>query len=184
MDKMMERFDDYLEKSLKIFEEEAEDLWNKSINDTFEDLYNEAVGLYDSLIEKYYKYETKSYYRHHVGIGTGTGENLYYGKQIELKTGESPELSINFSGEDMDGYKHNSTDEVLSMVMHGIRGVPSKGWWTTWSGDYDGEYFSVGGVNISRAFDIFDKEFDRLSVKIFRKNVNKIKKSGKYRFFK
>ena len=147
------------EKMLKQFRSETEMLWERSITETFNELYEEAVNMYDKLIEDYYKYKTTSYYRHHVGIGTGTGENLYYGKQISINYGFIPELIIDFSGSNMDGYKNASADEVLTQVMHGIRGVPPKGWWTTWHGNYDGKYFSAGGVDVTTAFKLFKDNF-------------------------
>jgi hypothetical protein len=140
--------------------------------------------MYDALIEEYYKYKTSSYYRHHVGIGTGTGENLYYGKQFDLSHCYIPQLSIRFSGTDMDGYRNSSTDEVLSNVLHGVRGVPSKGWQTTWNGSYNGKYFSVGGVDVATAFNLFEENFGHLSRYIFKEKINEEKKTGRYQFYK
>lgn len=182
--KVKKRLDKISEKFLEQYDKETDEIWEKSVNKTFEELHEEAVNMYDSLIEQYYKYETKSYYRHHVGIGTGTGENLYYGKQITWNSGYIPQLSIKFSGENMDNYRHNSSDEVLNMVMHGIRGVPSKGWWTTWKGSYNGKYFSVGGVDVTTAFNLFEDNFEYLSRYIFKEKINEEKKTGKYRFYK
>ena len=182
--KLIKKMQEDLEDRLQLFEKESNTIWMKSINSTFEELYKEAVNMYDTLIEEYYKYKTTSYYRHHVGIGTGTGENLYFGKQFTLTSGLIPELSMDFSGKDMDKYQYNSTDEVLDMVMHGIRGVPSKGWWTTWKGSYNGKYFSVGGVDIATAFNAFYQNFDYLSRYIFKEKINEEKMTGKYQFFK
>ena len=169
---------------VKQFEQETDEIWMNSINNTFEELYTEAVNMYDALIEDYYKYKTTSYYRHHVGIGTGTGENLYFGKQISWQSGFVPKLTLDFSGENMDKYRHNSTDEVLDMVMNGIRGIPSKGWWTTWKGSYNGKYFSVGGVDVATAFNLYRDNFRYLSRFIFKEKINEEKKTNKYRFYK
>ena len=109
---------------------------------------------------------------------------MYFGKQFTLKPGVIPQLTLRFSGQDMDKYRHNSPDEVLNMVMHGIRGIPSKGWWTTWHGSYDGKYFGVGGVDIITAFNLFEDSFGYLSRYIFKEKINEEKKTGKYRFYK
>ena len=163
---------------------EGKAIWDKCINETYEELYDEATNMYDKLIEDFYKYKTKSYYRHHVGIGTGTGENLYFGKQFELQRGTIPSLHLDFSGKDMDGYRTVTTDDVLANVMNGIRGVPEKGWWTTWHGSYDGKYFSVGGTDITTAFNIFEDNLEHIKRYIFYEKVNREKSSGKYKFYK
>ena len=182
--KVEKKINKKIDEFIKKYDEETNIIWNKSINRTFEELHEESVNMYDALIEEYYKYKTTSYYRHHVGIGTGTGENLYFGKQIHLTNGYIPQLKIGFSGKDMDGYKHNSPDEVLDMVMNGIRGVPSKGWQTTWKGSYDGKYFSVGGVDVATAFSLFEDNFGYLSRYIFKEKIREEKETGKYQFYK
>lgn len=173
------------ESFLQRFEKESKEIWEKSINNTFEELYIESYKMYDALIDQFYTYKTKSYVRHgETKPGTQMGSNLYRGQQIKLIHGFVPQLTIDFSGEEMERYRHNSADEVLDMVMHGIRGVPSKGWWTTWKGSYDGKYFSVGGVDVATAFSLFRDNFGYLSRYIFNEKVNEEKKSGKYMFYK
>ena len=183
--KIEQKINKKIEKLTKKFDEETNVIWNKSVNDTFEELYIESYKMYDKLIDDFYLYKTKSYIRHgETRPGTQMGSNLYRGQQIKLAPGFIPKLSISFSGKDMDGYQHSSTDEVLKMVMNGIRGVPSKGWWTTWHGSYDGKYFSVGGVDISSAFNLFEENFGYLSRYIFKEKLNEEKKTGKYQFYK
>lgn len=179
------RIEKKTEQLLKQFDKETDQIWNNSINNTFEELYTEAYKMYDKLIDDFYLYKTKSYIRHgETRPGTQMGSNLYRGQQIKLTPGFIPSLSISFSGKDMEKYRHSSPDEVLDMVMNGIRGVPSKGWWTTWKGSYDGKYFSVGGVDVTTAFDLFEDNFGYLSRYIFKEKINEEKKSGKYRFYK
>ena len=170
---------------LRTFEKESKEIWEKSINNTFEELYAEAYKMYDSLIDQFYSYKTKSYIRHgETRPGTQMGTNLYRGQQFMLTPGFIPQLTIDFSGEDMENYQHNSADEVLSMVMRGIRGVPSKGWWSTWKGSYNGKYFSVNGVDVVTAFNLFRNNFGYLSRYIFNEKINEEKLSGKYKFYK
>lgn len=81
---------------------------------------------YDSIIDQYYLYKTTSYYRHGVGVGTCTGENLYRSNNISmLYSGERAEgLMLDINASDMAGYPRISKDQVLNNVLDGIRGVP------------------------------------------------------------
>ena len=167
----------------KTVRKEAIQVWNEAINYTYKELYDEAWKMYDTFINQFYAYKTKSYIRHgETKPGTGMGSNLYRGQQITLKPGFNPSLSIEFSGEDMEKYRHNSTDEVLKMVMSGIRGVPSKRWWTTWKGSYNGTYFSFSGEMIN-AFNTFENYFYDIANVIFSKKLDNINKSGRFIYF-
>ena len=160
----------------KRFTENAISQWSKAINYTYRELYKEAVSMYDSFIDQYYKYKTKSYVRHGESYpGTMRGINLYRGQQIKFYPGLTPTLEINFSGDDMESYRyqHNSPDEVLNMVMSGVRGVPGKGWSETWHGSYTGRWFSFSGTMMN-AFNIFDDKFEDMEEYIFFKKLNSI----------
>ncbi len=158
----------------KQFKEHCISQWTKAINYTYRELYKEATAMYDTYIDQYYRYKTKSYIRHGESYpGTMRGINLYRGQQIKFSPGLLPSLDIRFSGEDMDDYQHNSPDEVLSMVTRGIRGVPGRGWWETWTGSYTGKWFSFSGT-MSNAFNTFDDRFEDMEEYIFFKKLNSI----------
>lgn len=163
---------------------ECRDIVNKSAKLTTINLHEEATNMYDSLIEQYYRYETKSYYRHNAGIGTGWGDNLYYGKNFYIDS--SNDLNIEFSGDQMEKYKNDkyaTRDEVLAIVRGGFRGVPGK-WIRPWSGSYDGEYFSINDTNINNAFSIFLRNYKHIYEFAIRKNIKTIIKRSKYKYFK
>lgn len=135
-------------------------------NYAYKELFDEANQMYKTFIDHYYFYKTKSYWRHGVGRGTGTGQNLYLGNKIKLIEGDNPQLIIDFTGEGMKPYRFDSTDAVLEQVMSGVRGVPKdrhgKSWLESWSGSYSGKYFSAVGTTMDNAFESFDAQFDNL----------------------
>lgn len=167
-----------------------ENAWNKGIAYAMPELYKEAERMYDSFIDQFYAYETKSYIRHgETRPGTCRGINLYRGQQFELKNkvytksfidkvGEkatvnltlrlnTPIFSTNISAQDMEYRKyHDSAEEVLELVTNGIRGVPDKGWWIPWMGSYEGKYFSTGRTTMAKAFEMFDNYFDDMLLDI------------------
>ena len=133
---------------------------------TRDEMYDEAVKMYNTFIDQFYAYETTVYIRHgQVRPGTGVGENLYRGQRIRKSGGGfNPKLTIEFSGMNMQGgYSHNTASEVLESVMSGIR-FPIRE--MTWSGEYRGKYFSYSGEP-QRAFDIFERNFDSIAEIIF-----------------
>jgi len=133
---------------------------------TRNEMYDEATRMYDTFIDQFYSYETTAYIRHGQSrSGTGNGENLYRGQQIrKYGSPTNPKLSINFSGVDMqDGYEYHSPGQVLESVMSGIR-FPFRE--MTWSGSYDGKYFSYSGEP-KRAFDLFEHNFYIIAKDIF-----------------
>jgi len=155
-DFLAKKFEDRLRARLStIFDMAFSEALVYGLNYAYSELYREAFQMYDHFIDQYYSYVTKSYYRHGVGIGTGTGENLYRGSQIKLITGQNPDLIIEFSGADMAGYKYDSTDTVLGIVMKGGRGIPGRKGFSMWGGSYSGKYFSVGDTTPDRAFTLF-----------------------------
>ena len=156
------------------FRDNAISQWSKAINYTYRELYKTATEMYDTFIDQYYRYKTKSYIRHGESHpGTMRGINLYRGQQIKFRPGLTPILNIRFSGDDMEDYEHNSPDEVLSMVMRGIRGVPKRGWWETWDGSYSGRWFSFSGTMVN-AFNTFEDRFEDMEEYIFFKKLNSI----------
>lgn len=170
-----------------------EKAWNTGITYAINELYKEAWKMYDSFIDQYYSYKTQSYIRHgETRPGTCRGINLYRGQQFKIKnkvqsksipikidkanftleaTLNTPALITNISGEEMDGYRYNTTDEVLDMVIDGIRGVPQKGWWIPWTGSYNGKYFSVSNATMAKAFEMFDDYFDDMALDIMTKYI-------------
>lgn len=136
--------------------------YNKAINK----LKKEAEKMYDSFIDQFYLYRTKSYIRHgQTRPGTGNGINLYRGQHIRVETKTFQgfrinKLIIDFNGSDMESkrYKYDSADQVLDYVMSGIRFThefENGKWEMTWEGNYDGEYYSSLNKNMKQAFDDF-----------------------------
>ena len=113
-----------IEKYKKKKKEELLRDFVKVANLTNNEMYDEMNYMYDSFIRQFYAgYLTEVYIRHGEGDpGTGTGVNLYKGKnQIKRRGGASPSLIIEFTGEDMENYHRDSADTVLAQVMMGIR---------------------------------------------------------------
>ena len=176
LDKEIEKFKKEIKANLM---ESGRKAWNDAVRYTYKVLEKEAQNMYDTFIEQYYYYETTSYYRHNAGVGTGWGDNLYYGRIGKgasginmVKTGSVKDFDIytlytNFSGEHMEGYRYNTPDEVLEQVIGGIRGVPQKGWSVPWTGSYSCKYFKYKG-KMREAFDNFDSDFEKHEARIFR----------------
>lgn len=181
--KLHKQKDAEIAKFKKTLKQEAVQVWNEAINYTYKELYDEAWKMYDSFIDQFYMYKTQSYVRHgEIKAGTRMGSNLYKGQQLKFKPGFMPSVTIEFSGEEMESYQHNTPDDVLNIVMNGIRGVPSKGWWTTWKGSYNGKYFSYSGEMID-AFNTFEKYFDDMAKYIFSQKLDSIYKSKRFIYF-
>ena len=100
------------------------------------DVYNETYEIFRYCIDQFYLYETKSYYRHKTGRGTGEGENLYQASDFRLVKGGNGHIAGAYLGwhsgnmspykpwKDKKGKYHTvSTDYVLGLVMNGIRGL-------------------------------------------------------------
>ena len=147
--------DRFLKSSAKISE--------KELNKANEEILEEAKRMYDVFIDQYYKYKTTSYYRHDVGIGTGTGMNLYRAQDFGFDTVTIDEyqdrgiianlknVKIKYNPNSMAKYRKFPRARVLDMIINGIRGVP--GYTDTyWEGEYNGKYFSYNGV-MENAFD-------------------------------
>ena len=96
---------------------------------TAEQITKDLSDTFDKCIDDFYMYETRKYYRHEVGRGTGTGWNLYLANQFRVNYFGKIAKSIHFgwNGDDMYLYKSLSKgasvsrDHVLDSVMNGIR---------------------------------------------------------------
>lgn len=161
-----------------IMKEYVEKDIDKSIRYTNNELYNEAVNMYNSFIKQFYQYKTKSYIRHWEGVpGTKEGQNLYFGIDIKKNNGWKPTLSIRFPDdlgyvtEMADGYQHDSPEDVLNYVSQGYRFIYKNQYKImTWTGNYIGKYFKYGGV-MKDAFDEFDNQFDKIAKNIIKKQL-------------
>ena len=134
------------------------------------DIYDDVNKMYRTLIEQFYDYETSSYIRHWEGKpGTRHGENLLYGNQIRKnnQASHSPKLIIDFSGENMAPYKHQTTDKVLDYVMNGVRFPIGPMLVDTSRMEYYGKHIQFQGGTIQDAFDKFDKEWDEIAENAF-----------------
>lgn len=99
---------------------------------TAEQICDDLIKTFEKCIDEFYKYETKSYYRHEVGRGTGTGWNLYLANQTEIiYNGDVVKYIVcGWDGTEMLPYflsngkgnkKPVNTEHVLDSVMNGVR---------------------------------------------------------------
>jgi len=140
----------YVNKKVKEVRKE----FRKTIRDVNKELVKEASRMYDTFIDQYYSYKTKSYIRHgETRPGTGVGINLYRANDIRAINNRSFILDIN--SHDMEGYKKDSSEFVLNNVLEGYRGIPGY-WLQEWVGTYEGKYFSYTGT-IRKAFEYFNE---------------------------
>ena len=172
-----------------------ENAWNTGIAYAIPELYKVAIKMYDSFIDQYYAYKTRSYVRHgETKPGTCVGINLYRAQQFKIKNStytenftdragkkttinltmklNTPTFSTNISAEDMEDHNYyDPAEEVLDLVVNGIRGVPDRGWWIPWMGSYTGKYFSTGKTTMAKAFETFDNYFDDMLLNIMLSKV-------------
>ena len=154
----------------------------KVIRSVNNDMYSEAMNMYDTFIKQFYSYRTTSYVRHWEGVpGTGEGQNLYFGKDIRKYT-RKPKLIINLPGDAgyesngggqaepmADDYRFNTAEEVLGYVYEGIRFPEKFGRGKMeWSGSYKGHLFSYSGT-MRQAFNNFNMNFDKIALRASRK---------------
>ena len=152
--------------------------WIEVSNEVNDIYYKETVRMYNSLIEQYYKYKTKSYIRHGEGKpGTCEGSNLLAGKKIKKHTGKIPYIEIDFNSIGMiGGYQRDDPSQVLENVMNGIRGVPPY-WTMEWSGEYGkgrytSRYLHYEGTP-TEMFDNFLDDYDDLMTPVFMRRWKK-----------
>lgn len=167
-----EKLKPVLEKALK----RAESDFMKCARRINTKICDDVQKMYKTFIEQFYEYETTSYIRHFEGVpGTRYGENLSYpGKGIRKnnQTSHSPKLYVEFWASEMSNspkYEYHKPEEVLDYVMNGVRFTTGKGY--TLPADtkfsYIGKYFSYFTDTIQDAFDLFDKDWDRISSNAF-----------------
>lgn len=191
-----------LKRQANIMKQEAmaelNEVLDKCNIQTTNSLYEEAVNMYDSLIEQYYRYKTKSYYRHNAGVGTCWGDNLYYAQDFMVDT--NLDLHIQYDPNKMERYipkyieqkkgvttaeldsaERVSRETVLNIVKSGFRGVPGK-WIIPWSGSYAGEYFSINDTNIDRAFKLFIDQYENMYDILLRQNYKREVSKGRYKY--
>jgi hypothetical protein len=119
----------------KITEQVVEDL-KTALDKTANELCKDMSEIFDKCIDKFYEYETRKYYRHETGRGTGTGMNLYRANQFKLNYGSDghvKSIHMGWNANDMAPYKSwkdregnyhpVGADYVLRNVMNGIRGL-------------------------------------------------------------
>lgn len=123
-------FEKQARKSAQAFLRKIEkNVVDPSITLTAEQITKDLSDTFDKCIDDFYMYETRRYYRHEVGRGTGTGWNLYLANQFRVNYSGKNAKSIHFgwNGNDMATYKSLSKggtvsrDHVLDSVMNGIR---------------------------------------------------------------
>jgi len=159
-----------------------------SIERTVKELCKEASNIFDSCIDQFYLYQTKSYRRHEVGKGTGTGINLYRANQIHLnyKGGELTSFYIEINADNMAPYKSYKNGEgrrklvsakyVLDNVMKGIRGLEDEyikngfaSYDNHWSATVNTKYFGTLSGTPNQIFDIFDSHFKEIAFTVNNK---------------
>lgn len=143
----------YVNKKVKEVKKE----FKKVVVSVNKELAKEASRMYDSFIDQYYSYKTRSYIRHgETKPGTGVGINLYRANNIlENTQRDSFIISINSNDMESKNYKKNTAEFVLDNVIAGYRGVPGY-WFKEWIGTYEGKYFSYTGT-IDKAFKYFNE---------------------------
>lgn len=160
---------------------------------TAEQITKDLSDTFDKCIDDFYMYETRRYYRHETGRGTGTGWNLYLANQFRVNYSGKIATSIHFgwNGNDMATYKSLSKggnvdrEHVLDSVMNGIRFngdgssyYPEMSW--TLSSPISTEYF--GTISGSTPDIIFEQMLNKMfsvQYKLSRKNFNMIYKQYK-----
>ena len=149
----------------------SKDLY-KAAGVAVDELYKEASHMYDSFVDQYYSYPTKSYIRHGESRpGRKRGINLYRATQMEKSNTDSLYIHLKWDGSDMEEYTRNgcSTDFVFESMFKGYRGVPW-GNWDDWEGTYDGTYFSYTGTP-EEGFKSFNKNLTSMADGIIREEL-------------
>jgi len=183
----------------KLLEKEIEKQAQKAKNDfikiaieakkrTFTELSKDVSKIFDDCIDQFYRYETRSYYRHETGIGSGTGINLYRANQIQhITNGIRDTLEIGWSGDDMapygswrdkDGDIHSvDRDYVMDNVAKGIRGLEDKymvkgfaPYNNHWSANVHSEHFGNLKGTMNSIFNTVAKKWNNISGEVFTRN--------------
>lgn len=166
-------YDEMVSMIVDAYSEKFEKDYTRIANEVNDIYYNDVDKMYDSFIQQYYTYHTKSYIRHWEGVpGTGKGTNLLYGKQFKKHKGKDPYFEIRYDGSDMAGdYQHDNADDVISQVASGIRGV-SPYWTMPWSGKYNSRYFHYSGT-LDGAIETYLDTFEDRMTPVFMRRWRK-----------
>ena len=116
------------EHGQKMFLRKIESIVDDAVTLTAEQITEDLSNTFDKCIDDFYSYETRSYYRHEVGKGTGTGWNLYLANnfQVNYRGGVATSIHFGWNGNEMLAYrplngKSIDADYVLDRVMEGVR---------------------------------------------------------------
>lgn len=166
---------------------------NNALDLTAEVLYKEvSLKVFDKCIDQFYMYETKRYYRHDTGKGSGTGMNLYRANNCQIiyrEDGHVSRIHVGWNANDMAPYKmwkdkdgnlHPvSAEYVLNNVMNGIRGLEdeymSKSFATYnnhWSANINSDIFGSLSGTPNEIFDEIDSMWQSVTRQLFRKHFN------------
>ena len=171
---MYERLERVIKKSKKLSEVKKERLLDliktkrRIDNECVKELYNEAVAMYDSFIDQFYFYKTRSYIRHgDTAPGTMHGINLYRGQDFNLTlNAHNAFFTLDFSSSDMESshYRKTPASTVLKNVLSGYR-FKRKFKNGTIEDEWCGSYYSpklkfkVANVTMAEAFKAFEDNY-------------------------
>lgn len=178
----------------KITDEIVEDLKNV-LDKTATELCKDMSEIFDKCIDEFYKYETRSYYRHDTGRGTGTGMNLYRANQFRVKydsDNHAKSIHIGWNANDMTPYKSwkdkdgnyhpVSATYVLNNTMRGIRGLedeyvnsgyaPYDNHWTVNDLKTRRNYFGTLSGTPDEIFENVERQWKTVRQKVFDKYMN------------
>ena len=158
---MQKILDDYLQK--------FDDDFVVAANHTTRLMEQEAKDLFNSMITQFYKYHTTSYIRHWEGRpGTEEGQNLFSAFHMKKKhSGNLEYFDISMNANDMaGGYRRHSKGQVFNYVYEGVRFSYKKSH-MTWSGSYNGKYFSCQNCTLESAFHKFFDEYEDMIIPVF-----------------
>lgn len=174
----------WVKKNTKLFVEAAKD----AASQTLEEICQEGAKMFDQCIDEFYKYQTRSYYRHETGRGTGTGWNLYLangfkkvysnGRVVGFISGwDSTNMLPYKSWRDRNGVYHPVTTEyVLNNTMNGIRGLEDeyvdRGYGTYdnhWSATVNSSLFGNLYGTPKEIFDVFDRTWKDVAIILNKK---------------
>lgn len=158
---MQKILDDYLQK--------FDDDFVVAANHTTRLMEQEAKDLFNSMITQFYKYHTTSYIRHWEGRpGTEEGQNLFSAFHMKKKhSGKLEYFDISMNANDMaGGYRRHSKEQVFNYVYEGVRFSYKKSH-MTWSGSYNGKYFSCQNCSLEGAFNKFFDEYEDMIIPVF-----------------
>lgn len=166
----------------------------KAVDETGEILYKELFQTFDKCIDKFYEYETRRYYRHETGRGTGTGMNLYRASQFRINYDSNDHVKsihVGWNANDMAPYKSwkdkdgelhpVNADYVLKNVMKGIRGLEDEyadrgfgSYNNHWSVDsLSTKYFGTLSGTPDKIFDDIEKQWKKVRKRLFQERLNK-----------